>query len=129
MEQIEPIETTESAKLPVMEPRWDPEKAGKRKVRLIKVPHGQDPMREKTIFEFGGFVYICYAVKTRARYMIRCLGMADVEKPATPDLTPYEAGKLLDDATDDMGEDIMEEAGKEAEGHGQSSGPDQTPDS
>lgn len=109
------------------EPTWDPEKAARRKVRLIKVPHGQDPMKEKTIFEFGGFVYICYAVKTRARYMIRCLGMADVEKPATPDLTPYEAGKLLDAADDDVGEELIKQAVKEAEGHGRSSGPDETP--
>ena len=109
MEQIEPIATTEQAILPVpsREPKWDPEKAGKRKVRVVKVPHGQDPMKEKTVFEFGGFVYICYAVKTRGRYMIRCLGMADVEK-ARPAMTPYEAGKLLDNAANAMGDDIKE---------------------
>ena len=97
MEQIEPIATTESAKLPVVEPKWNPEKAAKRKVKVVKVPYGQDPMKEKTVFEFGGFVYICYAKKTRGRSMIRCLGMTEVEREP-PKLTPYEAGKLLDAA-------------------------------
>ena len=110
MEQAETSEIMAQYKNIIHKPklRWDPEKAGKRKVRVVKVPYGQDPMKEKTIFEFGGFVYICYAVKTRGRYMIRCLGMAEVEKPAQPALTPFEAGKLLDDAADGMGDNVKD---------------------
>ena len=130
MEQIEPIETTRSAKLPVL--KWDPEKAAKRKVKIVKVPHGQDPMKEKTVFEFGGFVYICYAKKTRGRSMIRCLGMTEIEREP-PKLSPYGAGKLLDAAGkedegpfDAMGEaikdavddDIMKKVVTDAEGDG-----------
>jgi len=121
------------------EPKWDPEKAAKRKVRVLKVPYGEDPMDEKTIFEFGGFVYICYAVKTRGRYMIRCLGLAEVEHdrrimdtgPAAKGLkdaidddvmeeaiekekTPFEAGKILDNAKDGLDDDAMGDSIKEA---------------
>ena len=126
MEQTDFMEQTKPGGLPVMpERKWDPEKAARRKVRVIKVPNGQDPMKEKTVFEFGGFVYMCYAVKTRSRYMIRCLGIADVEKPAKPELTPFETGKLLDNAADDL---VKINEGEVAI-DGQSSGPDQTPDS
>ena len=151
MEQIETAEIRERSKLPAMEPRWDPEKAGKRKVRIAKVPHGLDPMKEKTVFEFGGFVYICYAKKTRGRSMIRCLGMAEIEPdPKIMDATlaskalsdsidddvmkeaqaeslvpptPFEAGTLLDQAEDDV---KMQGIGEVA-GDGQSIGPDETP--
>jgi len=139
MEQIETAEIRERSTLPVMEPRWDPEKTGKRKVRVRKVPHGYDPMKEKTVFEFGGFVYICYAKKTRGRSMIRCLGIADVENdrrvmdtgPAAKGLkdaidddvmkeatgkkqTPFEGGSLLDKATKELADDSMGDAIKEA---------------
>ena len=181
MEQVEPIETTEGALLatkdalerlvpPIPEPRWSPGKAAKRKVRVLKVPHGEDPMEEKTIFEFGGFVYICYAVKTRGRYMIRCLGLAeaehdrrimdpgpaakglkdaidddvmkelDVEGPREKEQTPFEAGKLLDEAARELSDDAMGDAIKEAiddevvqqvikevAGDGGNRGPDETP--
>lgn len=79
MEQIEPIRDTESAALPVMsEKRWDPEKAAKPKVKVIKTPYDEDPMKEKTVFQIFGSVYMCYAKKTRGRSMIRYLGKAVV---------------------------------------------------
>lgn len=101
MEQTDVMEQTQPVGRPVIpESRWDPEKAVRRKVRVLKVPHGEDPMEEKTIFEFGGFVYICYAVKTRGRYMIRCLGLAEVEhERRIIDTGP--AAKRLKDAIDD----------------------------
>lgn len=141
MEQTDVMEQTQPVGPPVMpESRWDPEKASKRKVRVLKVPHGEDPMEKKTVFEFGGFVYICYAVKTRGRYMIRCLGLADVERPREKEQTPFESGKLLDEATKELDADAMGDAIKEAiddetvqqvikevTGDGRSRGPDETP--
>ena len=110
MEQFEPIGDGRNAALPpaVPEPRWDPENASKRKVRVIKAPYDHDPMKEKTVFEFGGFVYICYAKKTRGRSMIRCLGMVVVDAPKKQ--TPFEAGKLLDEATKELDDDAMGDA-------------------
>jgi len=143
MEQVEPIRTTEEVILPPgrQDPRWDPEKATKRKVRVIKVPYDQDPMKEKTIFEYQGFVYICYSKKTRGRSMIRCLGLAEVEGPPKKKQTPFESGKLLDNVkngldADAMGDAIKEaiddetvqQVIKEAVSDGESRGPDQTPD-
>ena len=78
MQETQPIADTESTALPPA--TWDPEKAARRKVRVIKVPYDLDPMKENTVFEFAGFIYICYAKKTRGRSMIRCLGLSDVEK-------------------------------------------------
>lgn len=80
MDQIEPINDKENTALPVVpeEPRWDPEKAAKPKVRLIKTSYDQDPMKEKTVFQIYGCVYVCYAKKTRGRSMIRYLGKAEV---------------------------------------------------
>jgi len=78
MEQIEPISDTENAALPVVpEKRWDPEKAAKPKVKVIKTPYEDDPMKEKTVFQIFGSVYICYAKKTRGRSMIRYLGKVE----------------------------------------------------
>lgn len=78
MEQIEPISDTENAALPVMnDKRWDPEKAAKPKVKVIKTPYEEDPMKEKTVFQIFGCVYICYAKKTRGRSMIRYLGKVE----------------------------------------------------
>ena len=114
MEQPRPV---------IPEPMWDPEKAAKRKVRVLKVPHGEDPMQEKTVFEFGGFVYICYAVKTRGRYMIRCLGLADVERPVENETTPFEAGKILDNAKAGIDDEIRQEVNWV----GRISGPDEKP--
>jgi len=104
MEQMEPIADTESASLPVMkvEPRYDSQRAGIRKVRVIKVPYEQDPMKEQTVFEFGGFVYICYAKKTRGRAMIRCLGLADVERPPNESIKD-EAVAISDNAVAEAG--------------------------
>ena len=151
MEQSETLEIKENAQLPIVEPKWDPERAARRKVRVIKVPNGQDPMKEKTVFEFGGFVYLCYAVKTRGRYMIRCLGMAElasdtklidpgpaakalsdsIDSDVMADLktdvkppTHYEAGKLLDSAENDL----IKENTEGGEVNGQSRGPDEAPD-
>jgi len=108
MEQVNPIADKESSALPPVEqvPKWDPEKAAMRKVRVIKVPYDQDPMKEQTTFEYAGFVYICYAKKTRGRSMIRCLGLSDVEGPREDEPppvkgpTPFEAGEILDNAED-----------------------------
>ena len=83
MEQTESLVDPESTALPPA--TWDPEKAARRKVRVIKVPYDLDPMKEHTIFEFQGFVYICYAKKTRGRSMIRCLGLSDVKKETEVD--------------------------------------------
>ena len=79
MEQMEPIKDTEQAAMPVMpvEPRWDPKKAAKPKVKVIKTPYDADPMKEKTVFQIFGCVYICYAKKTRGRSMIRYLGRVE----------------------------------------------------
>ena len=109
MVPIESIEATNQAQLPEAppEPRYDTEKTGRRKVRVVKVPYSQDPMKEKTVFEFSGFVYICYAKKTRGRSMIRCLGMSQLEREQKP-VSPYDAGKILTKAEDDMGEAIKE---------------------
>ena len=90
MKDMRPLTAEEYDALPLpdideAEPCWDPEKAAKRKVRVIKVPYDLDPMKEKTVFEFAGFVYICYAKKTRGRSMIRGLGLADVEKETEVD--------------------------------------------
>jgi len=139
MEQTDVMEQTQPVGRPVIpDPRWDPEKATKRKVRVIKVPYDQDPMKEKTIFEYQGFVYICYSKKTRGRSMIRCLGLAHIEPPKKQ--TPFEAGKLLDgvknqldgDAMGDaikeaIGDETVQEVIKEVTGDGQSRGPDETP--
>lgn len=108
MLQIEPHQDTPEHMLSPAshEPRWDPEKAAMRKVRVLKVPYDQDPMKEKTIFEYQGFVYICYAKKTRGRSMIRCLGIAEIDAPKKH--TPFEAGKLLDNANDGLMENEKE---------------------
>lgn len=114
MEQTEPIADTESTALPPagQVPKWDPEKAARRKVRVIKVPYHLDPMKEKTTFEFQGFIYICYAKKTRGRSMIRCLGLPEIDPPKKQ--TPFEAGKLLDNAKNELDGDAMGDAIQEA---------------
>ena len=135
MEQTDIMEQTAPAERPqIPEPRYDPERASRRKVRVKKVPYSYDPMKEKTIFEFAGFVYICYAKKTRGRSMIRCLGMSQLEHEQKP-VSPYDAGKILTKAEDDMGDaikeaindDVVQEVIKEVTGDGQSFRPDETP--
>ena len=122
MEQMEPIADTKRADL--IPPMWDPAKAAKRQVRVIKVSHDLDPMKEQTIFEFGGFVYICYAKKTRGRSMIRCLGLADV----APKDVPFEDAISGDGIKEAIDKDIIDNVIKEAEGDGGSRGPDQASD-
>ena len=109
-EPMRPVTAEEYDKLPLpdQEPRWDPEKATKRKVRVVKVPYDQDPMKEKTVFEYQGFVYICYAKKTRGRSMIRCLGLAHIDPPKKQ--TPFESGKLLDNAKGGLENDSFDDA-------------------
>ena len=116
MEQIQPVSDAGKEALAVLRPErtWDPEKATKRKVRVIKVPYDQDPMKEKTIFEYQGFVYICYSKKTRGRSMIRCLGLAEVEGPPKKKQTPFESGKLLDGVKTELDGDAFGDAIKEA---------------
>jgi len=126
MEQFEPIGTGEGAQLPEAppEPTYDPERAARRKVRVKKVPYSHDPMKEKTIFEFAGFVYICYAKKTRGRSMIRCLGMSQLEpEPKLPDINADQMGEAIKEA---INNDDVQEVIKEVAGDGQSLRPDET---
>ena len=125
MEQMEPIANTKRADL--IPPMWDPAKAAKRQVRVIKVSHDLDPMKEQTIFEFGGFVYICYAKKTRGRSMIRCLGLADVERESSR-MNPADANAAGEAMREAIDKDIIDNIAKEAEGDGGSRGPDQASD-
>ena len=104
MEQMEPIAQPERPVMPpgIQEPRYDAQMAGRRRVRVIKVGYDKDPMKEQTVFEFAGFVYICYAKKTRGRSMIRCLGLADVERPPKESIKD-EAVAISDNAVAEAG--------------------------
>lgn len=82
MNQTEPISNTEGA---ILEPRYDPVKAAKPRIKVLKTPYSDDPMAEGTTFQIFGCVYICYAKKTRGRSMIRYLGVADVEPEGSED--------------------------------------------
>jgi hypothetical protein len=136
MNPIEPILTTE-------EPRYDPERASRPRIKVLKTPYSDDPMAEGATFSIFGCVYICYAKKTRGRSMIRYLGIADVEhgrklidpapaskvlkdaidddvmkdlvgeRPREKEQTPFESGKLLDEATEALDSDAMGDAIRE----------------
>ena len=131
MEDMRPVTLEEYDAFPLpdqrKEPGWDPEKAARRKVRVIKVPYDLDPMKEHTIFEFQGFVYICYAKKTRGRSMIRCLGLADIAPPVAKVLPEEMTAAIKDERVEyglgdgireSIDKDIIDNIAKEAEGDG-----------
>lgn len=116
MNQIEPFLDAENADTPT----YDPVRAAKPRVKVIKTSYNDDPMRENVTFQIFGCVYICYAKKTRGRSMIRYLGLLDNGRPPGKEKEPFEDAISGDSIKDAIDQDVIGNLVKEAKGHGQS---------